>query len=301
MTVCIAAITGWGTQIVSASDQMLTMSGEYVADKVATKRLQVCSDWDVFAAGDLGVAKLIVDKMKSPPDRWRESRSVLEVSRRLKESYQEQLRDEAGDEILSIYGWSTREFMHKALSTTDSQSALMADLRHRLDGYVLDCDLLGCGFDEDGVAHIFSVTHPGKLAIHDEPGFWAIGSGANAALSTLFSRAQRPDTMMHDTIYQVCEAKFVSERVPGVGEETDIGMLEPKGVRTSFNKSVGKIRKCWERERKRPIPTKAVDTILDDYQHTVDTREKAKKAMDAARARRAAQQSNASSSSPSEP
>jgi hypothetical protein len=93
----------------------------------------------------------------------------------------------------------------------------------KIISYNLGADLLVVGFDDE--AHIFSISNPGIHAIHTPLNFWAVGTGAPAALSSLFIRNYSVLMSIEQALFYVYEAKVQAERATNVGENTDICVI----------------------------------------------------------------------------
>src|ERR1035437_1280790 len=57
--------------------------------------------------------------------------------------------------------------------------------------------------------------------------YHAIGSGAFAALGTLYQLSYFPTHDLSETVYRACGAKFAAENAPGVGQSTYALVIAP--------------------------------------------------------------------------
>ncbi|MEK7992432.1 MAG: hypothetical protein AAB403_01385 [Planctomycetota bacterium] len=97
-----------------------------------------------------------------------------------------------------------------------------------------NCQLILAGFVE-GLPFIVSANEDpadgmsySRLRIQSN--FYAIGSGASAAMMTLYRREHKgAETCLMQAIYHVYEAKLLGEVSPGVGETTSITVVFPSG------------------------------------------------------------------------
>jgi hypothetical protein len=96
----------------------------------------------------------------------------------------------------------------------------------------LGVDLIVAGMDLTG-AHISAVINPGTSVSLDKLGYGAVGSGGIHATISLSLNGQTSRKGLTETLYGVYAAKKSSEVAPGVGQETDIAIIE-----------VGKIFRC---------------------------------------------------------
>ncbi len=269
MTVCIAAIGRNGYEnapehgdevIVSVSDTKLTLfytSG----DGVVSKRFHFHKEWTAMMAGNditpcveimAASAALLVNKKNT----------LMNVTNAVKTAYQNRLQELIQDKILSRYGMTLPEFR------VDGKKHLTPEIFNsicsQIDNTGLECEFLVFGFDEHKIPHVFIVTNPGIVNVYDKPGFWAIGSGASAALSMLFYRGQNTEKQMEETLYHTCEAKFMAESASDVGAETQF-FIGKYGANTMSHstKLLENIRDEWENHGKPKFPPTVLKKIRD--------------------------------------
>jgi hypothetical protein len=125
------------------------------------------------------------------------------------------------------------------------------------------CQFLACGFDAGRRPHLFVVDEPGTDSVYDKPGFCAIGSGSYAATGMLYYLEQRIDRTVHETIFNVCAAKFMAEKVPGVGQQTHLH-IQKQGCNAFVLKSwvIPTIKKEWQERGQPRMP----DGLLEQLQ-----------------------------------
>jgi hypothetical protein len=214
MTICIAAICAEGEAIVSASDTMLSTS-TYSADMMAIKGGRIRNKWfALYSGNDISPCEPILRKAKSLFESRDETLEQITAS--FKESYRLQLQEKIEDEVLSRYKMDLDSFKEHGFKHLGRD--VFNGLCQQIDRKYLDCEFLVFGFDRTNQARIFTVTDPGIVTDYSTPGFWAIGSGANSALSTLFFHGFGIFTKLPAAVYHVCEAKFMAESAAGVGK-----------------------------------------------------------------------------------
>jgi hypothetical protein len=91
--------------------------------------------------------------------------------------------------------------------------------------FKITCSLLVCGFDLEGVPHIFSITSPGMATNHDIPGFHAVGVGRDIAIGELYQFETEAEESLDTALYEVFDAKATAELIQGVGYEWDCSIL----------------------------------------------------------------------------
>jgi hypothetical protein len=90
--------------------------------------------------------------------------------------------------------------------------------------------LLIGGFDHLRAPHIFSTDAIGRCTMSDNPGYYAIGIGAEAARAWLLAKDDKyfpKYTTIEHMIYHLSEAKFLAENSPYVGKTTLVNVWLP--------------------------------------------------------------------------
>jgi len=257
MTVCVAAICDNLHSIVTASDMLL--SNDSFSAELAVKTVQISPDWLVFfAANDISPCWPI---LREATGRCANRENTIEqIQTSCKEAYQNQLQSRITDEVLGRYGFDLESFKQNGLKQLGRD--VFNDLCRQIDGIYFDCEFLVCGFDKDRNPHIFTVSNPGVAVEHSTPGFWAIGSGATSALSTLFFHRFIPGIQLARGIYHVCEAKFMAESALGVGSRTSVLIIHNSGdLELMDSRLVEEIKNAWKREGKATVPSGIEATI----------------------------------------
>jgi len=268
VTVCIAAIgrngyshaPDYGDEvIVLISDQKLTLF--YTSsDGVVTKRFHFHKEWVAMMAGnDITPCVEIMDA--SSKLLVKRNNTLRNVTNAVKTAFQNRLQQLVEDKILSRYGMKLADFRRNGKKQFTPE--VFNSLCSQIDNTALDCEFLVSGFDAGREPHIFTVTNPGIVNVYDRPGFWAIGSGANTALSMLFYRGQNIETEMEQTLYHAFEAKFMAESASDVGRETQF-FIAKHGCNTvtwSSPNLINEIRNEWEQHGKPPFPPDVLKKI----------------------------------------
>jgi hypothetical protein len=260
VTVCIAAIVNRGQYIVTASDQKICVDAvSSSADEAALKIWAVHPNWVVMFAGGLEHVAPILRQVGAELS-GREP-TYEEVKGALVRAYQKELQEEETNVVLSRYGLTMEEFLETGSNRFGSAefARLMTELSQIYLGPPDGLSFLAAGYASSAGAHIFSVSHPGKVENHDVIGFWAIGSGQHAALASLFFHSYNKEALYEEALYRVCEAKFMAEKSAGVGQATSVLILEPdpdweegeilqvKGYDLP-EPSIQDVRNMWEKE-----------------------------------------------------
>jgi hypothetical protein len=132
----------------------------------------------------------------------------------------------------------------------------------------------------DGVCYIFTVEDPGITQDRSIPGFWAIGSGAFHAISSLYQRGLRPAAYLAKALYGIYEAKKYAENVGSVGEKTDIWIMRPDEAQRGWIKNEKierELEAVWQVVKPRDVDVHALQQLIasmraDQPKQTADTK-----------------------------
>jgi hypothetical protein len=129
-------------------------------------------------------------------------------------------------------------------------------IKYALEAIDIGVEFLVTGFEGRGNGSIFSIDDRCIPKFHQKLGFYAIGSGNIGAMGSLYNSMPRLCSI-EETIYRLCEAKFIAESAPGVGKTTIAQILYSDGIGPLFiEEQLLPIRKVWERKG-RPKLSKA--------------------------------------------
>lgn len=257
MTVCIAAITFDG-YIVTASDTMTT-GATCSADMSAVKAEPFARDWvAMISADDITQCAPVIQRAAKY---FTGRANTQEVARQcFMRAYQRHITETAEDQVLSRFGITMEEFLRtgKRRFTERMFDTLCGDIR----SVRAACDFLIFGFDGGGRPHIFTVGDSVGNGVWNKPGFCAIGSGRWAAEGMLFHFGQSVDKGLHETIFNVCAAKFAAEKTAGIGHHTYLFAKRPGSQSFAYTFGlVEEIRDAWESSGAPRVPVGPIDSI----------------------------------------
>jgi hypothetical protein len=269
MTICLAAISSTGKEIIAASDSLMSWGGT-VTGETSLKYNRLHRRWAVMIAGDdvLPTEPMIrhltidIGRYKVP--------TVQQVEDGIRRSWKFVKNQQATTQVLSAYDLNLEKFIREGRDTFGDIG--FADLRAAVDrASELSCELLVYGFDESDMAVLFVVVHPGEPVNFTRLGFAAIGSGRDSAIASLMWNPSHK--AYHDTttvVYRVAAAKFMAESALGVGRDTTISGLKPDGSAFLLsNAQVKAIRTLWEGEGQPRIPKSSKVIEAFDYRQAM--------------------------------
>jgi len=250
MTVCVVGMEHLGGLIIAASDMMVS-TGDMATDWAAIKFASVGKRWHaMFAGGDLSPVTSILGKateaLAGKPE------NLEDVVNAMTSAYASARNRKAEQLYLTPLGLTLDSFRkeRRLLGPT-----AFANLINAVQGEVLDLMFLVYGFDEKKLPHIFGVRSPGYETIYDQVGFWAIGCGETAALGSLFNAGHNMFEDGPSTLYRMCEAKFVAESVPAVGEQTIVQVVRSDGSSEGLGPGdIEPMKDIWKAHRRIEIP-----------------------------------------------
>jgi hypothetical protein len=109
----------------------------------------------------------------------------------------------------------------------------------------LDVLLGGC---DDGGAHLFSVHNPGGGYFNWQSiGFHAVGSGQLHAVQALIGFGHTASRALKETIFHVYVAKRRAEAAPGVGNDTDLAVVDHGGLHSVPAKLVAQLKALYDK------------------------------------------------------
>lgn len=230
MTVCIAAVCEFGKKIVVAADRMLTFPSpinlEFETEEQKVEQLG--ASCVALISGSTSYATEILGKTRK---NLSES-PTIEIEKILSAVLNEYVSTRLAkiDEgiIGASLGGDFSRFLQKGGTLPQylqPQAQIYQQLFLLSSQFNLNTDFLVVGIDSSG-AHISVVTHPGTILSLDKLGYGAIGSGGIHATIHLSLSGQTNRKGFIETLYSVYVAKIASQSAPGVGEATDIAVIE---------------------------------------------------------------------------
>ena len=239
MTVCVAAIAAKSKAIVMIADKAITYGTErpMQADVGIRKILPIGkTGWHALVGGDPSFAREVIDAALEEirdgrkPQNLAKPGTARAMMHCMRDAYKTVRKQIVSDLILAprLLDESKMERLPQEYSI--ELCGAMAD-------YKIACSLLVCGFDLEGVPHIFSITSPGLATNHDIPGFHAVGIGRDIAIGELYQFETESDESLDTALYEVFDAKANAELIQGVGYEWDCSVLVANKEPTEITKS----------------------------------------------------------------
>jgi hypothetical protein len=272
MTVCIAARSQYGHFVVTVSDTMFAAVDRSVDS--GRSKVEIVNDrWVCMYSADesgtfLEVYPSIKRQLASSPA------NLADVIAAVESSYREALIRRFERRILHDCMMTHDEFIKSGRQTLgDRVFELKLDEMSRMN---LALEVLMAGFDEGyGATHIISADAYGVCTIHDDMGFYAIGSGASAALAWLHTNDDFRNALYVVPIaHRLIEAKYCAETSTSVGKKKfDIVAIVPTKDGGEIVASMSPVeiesetipmaREAWERRRNQKPEQGVLRAIYD--------------------------------------
>ena len=246
MTICLAALCRQHDQPVAvvAADRMVTMGGFIEFEHPVPKMAQPSPLAVVMVAGDTLVGTRMAQEVSGAL--YGTSPRVLDIAQRLAMQYQAMRQQALESQILGPRGLSLASF-YGGHASFNPQITMMLD--QQMSQFNFGVELLLSGVD-DGGAHIFSVHNPGPSELqHDVIGYAAIGSGAIHAVQSMIGFGHSAAAGVPETIFRVYASKRRAEVAPGVGQDTDLGIISADGIGWLSDEQIKILAQLYEEAR----------------------------------------------------
>jgi hypothetical protein len=236
LTVCIAARAS-DSSIFCAADRMVTV-GDIEMESPASKIFMLTnaivvmpSDEDAALHTQIlnDTHRAASEAIASNPTRWPLVSEVVEMYIAARNSMRVKLAERT---FLTPLGLTHDTFHDKMFFL---EASLVARIAEDLVNYKLPrLSVIIAGQDPLG-SHIYEI-HDGESGCFNTIGYAAIGAGARHARAHFMLAGQSGGMSPTETLWNTYMAKKRSEVAPGVGEQTNIGMIGPQlGTSTTFS------------------------------------------------------------------
>jgi ATP-dependent protease HslVU (ClpYQ) peptidase subunit len=279
LSVGIAAGCEYGRYAVVACDGTLSF-GQQAADVEAPK-MRFYAGWTFIFAGNLGSTEQIFEEIRQTVNK---AESIEPMSR-------ERIQDTAREAYFQrVDKWNAVRHL-AAFNLTMSQfrqsgqkefgKGLKQDLaRTMYEDYInnFSDEMMVVGWGKVPLSlMIYSIGSDGD-ANHVDDGMFAIGSGRDAAVSTLLLLRHKISATLRSTIYAVAAAKFSSES-HGIGEHTTLCVVrkretgeddDRKAIIAIEPEEIKSLRAIWEENGRPKTPKEALTFTAKLVERTRD-------------------------------
>jgi hypothetical protein len=216
MTVGIAAICRHASNAAIVACTDWKVSNSLGSSETRYKLLDIGS-WHLLSAGaDDEIARLRLHLDNVFASNAVDETTIIPLCN---EAVRRRKHEKADGYISAKFGITYDHFLEKGklLFPSEVFHAIMLDI----SSLSLRAEMLIFGL-ENGLPYICEIASDSSVHIRED--FAAIGEGRSLAVASLMRRDQSDYTSLHRTIYNVYEAKKYAEKVPSVGELTNIAV-----------------------------------------------------------------------------
>jgi hypothetical protein len=248
-----------------------TSSGEFSNEDATIKSWMFHRRWlAMFVGGDISPCNPI---LRAVTAQIGDEEPIAELVKRAFEiHYQAYLSNLAAARVLGRWKLSMEEFLETGRKKFGAD--VFDGLVSQIEQVKLQCQFLVCGFEGPSIPHVFTVRNPGYVEDRSIPGYWAIGSGDFAAMSTLGFYKQSVVKSLGATYYNVMAAKFMAEKATHeVGENSYFWQLGNEGSENCDGGIEAYVRGVWEKLGQPRVPAWFVQDLDDTLQGTKSSEE----------------------------
>src|ERR1035441_126477 len=262
MSICLAVLASSRKEIVCLTDRKVSFPS-FSADHMTLKNEPFVGSCCVLTAGDdTEYIPLILESAKAE---LKPNAHPREVADAIDDAYHGQIAELIEKRVLKKFHFNCESFQKNGKKLLSE--AVYARLCERIDKVNLSLKFLICGFDKNGIGHIFTAGGEQSVAGYEHIGLWAIGEGAEAALSILafhitHKHASPPFAPLNTAITIALSAKFMAESANSVGEGTfTVVFKHGEPVRFIDDDVVDKMRKQWLKDGSPRLSRKLLEGI----------------------------------------
>ena len=232
MTVCIAAICELG--IVGISDRMVT-SGDIQYEHSASKITQLTPNVVAMMAGDASfqseILQMLANVMANSLS-LQENEPIQLSVKNIVDLYidcrQSLEKRKIEIEVLNLFDLTYDGFLSKQHQLSEG---FISSIENKIQNYqrysIPFTETIIAGSDYKGY-HIYTIEN-NKSYCNNQIGFTSIGGGARHASSQLMLSGYNPSCSISNALLSVHNAKKRSEVAPGVGDNTDMILIQESG------------------------------------------------------------------------
>lgn len=233
-------VIGLTDRMLSSSDMTLTFERDEPKIEIITNKSAV------LTAGTLDEPDLV----REVKGKARGKEKIREIAELFKEEYQNLRIRHIEDEILNPFaGIRTFTDYHEKQRTL--HDSIVFDLNEKIRKYCVGLTLLLIGMDDQG-GHIIQIGDPGIWRSSDNLGFLCVGMGDRHADNVFAWYKYQSAISLNDAIYITFEAKKKAEAAGGVGQATDIIIIDKDGIELISQETVSVLEGIYnEREKTR--------------------------------------------------
>src|SRR6266446_1850807 len=227
MTVCIAAVSRTLHRVVTVSDRKIATDTSSVDDAIFKWRQSPVGWHCLFSATHISRFESIWNRIQTHlfAGDLANKITVENMAKVIESAYRAELRAMAEVTVLNPWTMDLPTFEMRGRARLGE--TLFSELHAKITALDIGVELLAFGFD-NGSPQLLQSSTNGIVFNNTMRGYAAIGTGQYVATEFLDDNI---DFLNSDdvgyVIYRLCEAKFTSEKAPGVGRNTSVASFAP--------------------------------------------------------------------------
>ena len=268
MTICIAAISDGGKNVIVMSDKMITYTAPpfHQFEHPRPKIYKVSENAVILTAGSALLPSDFLIKLNSIKDEigfeHDEKIEIKKLADLVAKAYRDLRKEIIEERFLLKYDLTWKDyinFVRGGNPSNDSDNPIYSmfgvaspiiKVFAEIEEFKLEFDIILAGVDEAG-GHIYVIQDPGIKGNFDDMGYTAIGSGSYHAIRSFVENNYSIDTPLWKALYIVYEAKKYAESAPGVGLETDVAIITNKKVFTLENSDIDILNYIYKNKKEK--------------------------------------------------
>jgi 20S proteasome alpha/beta subunit len=193
------------------------------------KAIKLADKTVAMFAGDVLKANAILKRAKKDIQaNW----GAEKVADKVREAYKEQWVSDIEEALLQRFGLDRKAFVNKQ---KELENDLVKNINNTIGNYNLAVEIIVAGM-EGSEPRLFKIENPGVKTNHDPVGYCCVGSGAQHATFSLIESEYNPGFPEAKSIYAIMQAKKHAQYDPGVGELTDMVLINDTYAKIEVSK-----------------------------------------------------------------
>lgn len=261
LTICIASVCDSFKKAVVTSDRMMTAGDLTVAfEHDEPKITELAGNCLALTAGPALVHTDLFRSVKSTIHA-RATPPISEILDKVKKEYLKIRSRQIEERYFRVRGFNI-EWFNKNQRMLSPEIALRLD--RQLETYEFNLHILIAGVDGTG-AHIYYVYPPCSSECFEALGYCSIGTGERHADSTFIAHRYTPSFSVKKALYTVYEAKKRAEIAVGVGQHTDMAIIDETGILYINKETLEKLEEIYQkRVEATTLKSEEINGMIED-------------------------------------
>lgn len=257
VTQLVGAICDKGKALVAVSDRMLTGPAS-TYEQSMSKGVFLSDNAFAMLCGSVEIGYSIANwacQYVRENNLTKLNRIVEQTGRAFQEAREHQIVQN----YLGRYGIRSMKHWHQV--QRELRDGVATTLAAQIQAYKLDVQLMVAGIS-DGRAHLYVVNDSKGIEPRYMTGFCCVGSGWIHAATTFARYSYDMSFSLSEALYVAYEAKGRAELAPGVGQATDVFVVDSRGIHVITQETHGQLKEMYEKNFD-PNPRQTVTATVE--------------------------------------